>query len=110
MEARAVARFMRVPPRKVGLVAELIRGKKIGEALNVLAFTPKAAARVVAKVLKSAVANAQQSQKIDVDTLYVKRVEVGPGPSLKRIQPVAFGRAHRVLKRSSHITVVLDEE
>ena len=90
------------------LVADLIRGKKSEEALNLLTFTPKAAAKIVVKLLKSAIANATQ-KKIDVDRLYVKTVTVDQGPTMKRFMPRAQGRATSIRKRTSHITIVLDE-
>ena len=109
MEARAVTKYVRTSPRKVRLVADLIRGKKVEEALNVLAFTPKVGAKLITKVIKSAVANAEQKKGIDVDTLFVKRILIDGGPSLKRIRPRPMGRANPVLKRTSHITVILEE-
>jgi large subunit ribosomal protein L22 len=109
LEARAVAKYVRTAPRKVRLVADIVRGKKVEEALHILAFTPKSGAKVVTKVIKSAVANAVQKKGIDVDTLFVKRIMVDGGPSLKRIRPRPMGRANRILKRTSHITVVLEE-
>jgi large subunit ribosomal protein L22 len=87
----------------------MIRGKPVEQALHTLAFTPKAAARLVKKVLDSAVANAENKGDIDVDTLYIKQVEVQEGPTGKRFQPRAMGRATPIRKRTSHITVVLDE-
>jgi large subunit ribosomal protein L22 len=90
------------------LVADLIRGKKSEEALNLLTFTPKAAARIIIKLLKSAIANATQ-KKIDVDRLFVKTVTVDQGPTMKRFMPRAQGRATTIRKRTSHITIVLDE-
>lgn len=109
MEARAVARYIRISPRKVRLVIDLVRGKKVEEALAMLEFTPKRAARVVSKLIKSAVANAEQSPDVDVDNLYIKRIYADPGPILKRIRPRAVGRAYLIRKRTSHITVILDE-
>lgn len=109
MEARAVAKYVRTTPRKVRLVADIVRGKKVGDALHVLSFTPKAGAKLVSKVIKSAVANAVQKKGIDVDTLFIKSILIDGGPSLKRIRPRPMGRANRVLKRTSHITVVLEE-
>jgi large subunit ribosomal protein L22 len=109
MEAKAVARFVRITPRKAGQVADLIRGKDVEEAQTVLRFTPKAAAKIVKKVLDSAVANAQHNLKLRGD-LYVSEALVNQGPSLKRIRPRAMGRAFRVLKRTSHITVVVAEK
>jgi len=108
MEAKAKLRFTRIAPRKAMLAADLIRGKKSEEALNLLSFTPKAAAKIILKLLKSAVANATQ-KKIDVDRLYVKTVTVDQGPTMKRFMPRAQGRATSIRKRTSHITIVLDE-
>ncbi len=110
MEARAQAKMIRISSRKVKLVIDLIRGKKIGEAFNILEFTPKAASPVVAKVLKSAVANAEHNYNMDLETLYVKEIFVGEGPTLKRFRPRAQGRATQILKRTSHITVVVAEK
>ncbi len=109
MEAKAKLRFTRIGPRKARLVADLIRGKKSEEALNILAFTPKAAAKLIIKLLKSAIANADQ-KKIDVDRLYVKTITVDQGPTMKRFMPRALGRATTIRKRTSHITIVLDEQ
>jgi len=109
MEIRATAKYLRVGPRKARYVVDLVRGKKAGEALGILQFTPKKAARMVHKVLSSAVANASQRQDVDVDTLYIKKIYVDEGPTLKRWRPRAMGRATRILKRTSHVTVVLDE-
>ncbi|OGP96130.1 MAG: 50S ribosomal protein L22 [Deltaproteobacteria bacterium RBG_16_47_11] len=108
MEVKAKLRFTRIAPRKARLVADLIRGKKSEEALNLLTFTPKAAARIIIKLLKSAIANATQ-KKIDVDRLYVKVITVDQGPTMKRFMPRAMGRATTIRKRTSHITIVLDE-
>ena len=110
MEAKAIARQISISPQKARLVADLIRGKDVESALNSLRFMPKKAARIIEKVVESAVANASQSESIDVDTLFVKQIFVDGGPMLKRIRPRAQGRATRILKRSSHITVVLDEQ
>lgn len=109
MEARAVARYLRMSPRKVRLSADLVRGKKAEEALNILAHTPKGGAKLVAKVIRSALANAQQNKAIDVDTLYVKTIFVNQGPTLKRLRARAMGRAARIRKRTCHLTVVLSE-
>ncbi|HNZ64204.1 MAG TPA: 50S ribosomal protein L22 [Smithella sp.] len=109
MEAKAVARHIRMSPQKVRLVADLIRGKKVREARNILLYTRKYAAGIVANVLKSAVANAVQNPNIDENILYVKEVFVDQGPSLKRWRARAQGRAAGIKKRSSHITVILDE-
>ncbi|MBI5167389.1 MAG: 50S ribosomal protein L22 [candidate division NC10 bacterium] len=110
MESRATARFVRVPPRKARLVVDMIRGEGINRALNIVKFTPKHAARVVEKVLRSALANAQHNHGVkDVDRLFVKEAIVDQGPTWKRIQPRAMGRAYRIKKRTSHITIVLQE-
>lgn len=110
MEARAVARYVRISPQKARLVADMVRERKVDEAINTLRFVPKKGARVIRKVVESAVANATQNPAIDVDTLFIKRIYVDGGPMLKRIRARAMGRANRILKRTSHITVVLDEE
>ena len=109
MEAKAVLRYIRISPRKARYVADLVRGKPVEEALNALAFTTRKAAGILLKLLKSAMANAGQDESIDVDTLYVKSICVDEGPTMKRFRPRAMGRATRVRKRSSHITIVLDE-
>lgn len=109
MEARSVAKFIRISPQKARLVARNVTGKPVEDALNILKFTPKKAARLIEKVLSTAIADAEHNHKLDVDNLYVKEVRVDGGPSWKRIQPRAMGRAYRILKRTSHITVVIDE-
>ncbi len=109
MEAKSLARHIRVSPRKARLVADNIKGKPVEDAMNILAYTPKKAAGILSKVLRSAIANAEQIPGIDIDTLYVKQVRVDEGPTWKRIMPRAMGRATRILKRTSHITVVVDE-
>jgi len=109
MEARAQSRFMRITAQKARLVVDLIRGKPVEKALSLLEYTPKRAARLVAKTLRSAVANAESTQRVDVDQLYVKRAFVDEGPTAKRFLPRAHGRATKVFKRTSHITVVVDE-
>lgn len=110
MEAKASARYVRVPPRKARLVIDLIRGRNINEALTIVRFVPKYAARVVEKVLRSALANAQRNHGVrDVDRLFVKEAYVDQGPTLKRFQPRAMGRANMIRKRSSHITIILQE-
>jgi large subunit ribosomal protein L22 len=110
MEVRARLRFVRMAPRKARLVADLIRGKRSEDALNILTFTKKAAAKILIKLLKSAIANATQKKKtIDIDRLFVKKITVDQGPTMKRFQPRALGRATMIRKRTSHITIVLDE-
>lgn len=107
MEAKAVLRYVRVTPRKARLVVDLIRGKNAEEAMTVLKFTPRRAARIVGKVLNSAVANATQQEMGDVDSLRVSAAYVNVGPTMKRVRPRAMGRANTILKRTSHITLVL---
>jgi large subunit ribosomal protein L22 len=110
MESKAIAKNIRIAPRKVRLVVDLIRGKKIGEAIAILKHTPKAASPVVEKLLKSAIANAEHNYNMDLETLVVGQVFVDQGPTLKRFRPRAMGRASRIHKRTSHITVVLNEK
>ncbi|CAJ1004486.1 MULTISPECIES: 50S ribosomal protein L22 [Bacillales] len=110
MEAKAVARYIRIAPRKVRLVVDLIRGKQVGEALAILKHTPKAASPVVEKLLKSAIANAEHNYEMDPNNLVVGKIFVDQGPTLKRFRPRAQGRATRINKRTSHITVVLNEK
>ena len=110
MEARATAKYVRISPYKARLVIDLIRGKDVQTALQILEFTPKKAARLIKKVLESAIANAEHNYHMDPDRLYVKRAYVDEGPRLKRIWPRAWGRASRILKRTSHITVVVEEK
>ncbi len=110
MEAKARAKFIRISPQKARLVADMIRGKHVEEAVTTLRFTPKKGARILRKVLESAIANATQNDTIDVDNLFVKTIFVDGGPMLKRIRPRAMGRATKILKRTSHITIVLDEQ
>jgi large subunit ribosomal protein L22 len=110
MEGKANLKFFRMSAQKVRLVADLVRGKDINEALNILAFTPKKASEVISKLLKSAVANADQTGKVDVDTLFVKAITVDEGPTFPpRFRPRAQGRATPILKRTSHIHVTLEE-
>jgi len=110
MEAKAVVRYVRIAPRKVRLVVDLIRGKQVGEALAILKHTPKAASPVVEKLLKSAIANAEHNYEMDPNNLVIGKVFVDQGPTLKRFRPRAMGRASRIHKRTSHITVVLNEK
>ena len=110
MEARAVSKHLRVSPQKTRLVADMVRGKKVDEALILLRYTPKKSARLITKVLRSAMANAENTQSADVEKLYVKTITVDQGARLKRFRPRAMGRATRIIKPSSHITVVLSEK
>jgi large subunit ribosomal protein L22 len=100
---------MRIAPRKARLIADLVRGKKVGDAVSLLEHLPKRTARLVVKALKSVVANAEHTQRVDVDRLYVKRITIDGGPTGKRFMPRAHGRATKVRKRTSHLTVVVDE-
>ncbi len=110
MIAIAKGRFLKVTPRKARLLVDLIRGKYTEEALSTLQFTPKRAAKTVEGVLKSAIANAEQRADVNVDNLYVSKATVDGGPTLKLFRPAPMGRAVRVLKRTSHITIELDEK
>ena len=110
MEAKATLRYIRVAPRKARMVVDLIRGKNAEEAMTVLRFTPRRAARVVEKVLHSAVANAEQKEMGDLDALRIVRAFVDVGPTMKRMRPRAMGRANTIRKRTSHITLVLGED
>ena len=109
MEARATAKFVRISPRKVSVVCDLIRGKNVGQALVILNQTPKAASEILTKLVKSAVANAENNNGMDVSNLYVAETFANPGPIMKRFMPRAQGRAYRINKRTSHITVVVKE-
>ena len=109
MEAKAVAKYIRIAPRKVRVVMNLIRGKNVADAFAILKFTPKASADVIEKVLKSAVANAENNFDMNVDKLYISSAYVDQGPTLKRIHPRSRGQAFSILKRTSHVTVVVAE-
>ena len=109
MEVRAVAKYVRISPRKLRLIMDQIRGKKVEEALNILKFSPKKGARMLKKLVYSAVANAENNFDIDVDRLYIKRIYTDQGPTLKRYKARALGRATMIRKRTSHLTVILDE-
>ena len=110
MEVAAHLRFARISPQKCRLVADQIRGLPVDKALNILAFSPKKAAEMLKTVLESAIANAEHNDGADVDDLHVTRVFVDQGPTMKRIMPRAKGRANRILKRTSHITVAVGEK
>ena len=107
MEAKAVAKYIRIAPRKVRVVMDLIRGKNVAEAFAILKFTPKVGADVIEKVLKSAVANAENNFDMNVDRLYVSSAYVDQGPTLKRIHPRSRGQAFGIQKKTSHVTVVV---
>jgi large subunit ribosomal protein L22 len=110
MEAKAVGRYLRVTPRKARFVLDAVRGKSVSEALATLRFVPNEAAKYIRKIVESAAANAEHNYAMDKDALRICRAYVDPGPSLKRIHPRAMGRLFRILKRTSHITVVLTED
>lgn len=109
MEVRAAAKYIRISPRKARLMMNQIRGKKAEEALHLLAFSPQKSAFLLRKLINSAVANASENAGLDVDNLYIKRLFADEGPTLRRFRPRAMGRATRIRKRTSHLTVVLDE-
>ena len=109
MEAKAQVKYARISPRKVTIVCDLIRGKDVNTARAILMNTPKAASEIMLKVLKSAVANAENNLGLDPANLYVSETFANPGPILKRMQPVSKGRGYRINKRTSHITIVVKE-
>lgn len=109
-QAKAIARFIKLSPRKARQVIDLIRGKNVAEAFAILRFTPHKATESINKVLKSAVANAEHNDEMNVDNLYVKEAYVDEGPTFKRIMPRARGSADVIKKRTSHITVVVSEK
>ncbi|MEJ2158380.1 MAG: 50S ribosomal protein L22 [Desulfobacteraceae bacterium] len=109
MEVKAVARYVRISPQKVRMLADAIKGKPVETAMDMLRFMPQKAAGIVEKVLRSAVANADQQPDIDIDALVVGSLLVDSGPTLKRFRARARGRGTRILKRTSHVTVVLTE-
>lgn len=110
MQAKAVAKTVRIAPRKARLVVDLIRGKQIGEAVAILQHTPRAASTIVEKVLHSAVANAEHNYEMDAADLFVSQAYVDEGPTMKRFRPRAQGRASQINKRTSHITIVVSEK
>jgi large subunit ribosomal protein L22 len=109
MEARAVARYLRVSPLKARQVADLVRGKDVKEALGILRYTNKKSSPLISKVVKSAIANAEHNYDMDSDELYISEIQINEGPTLKRMKPRAYGRADVRRHRTSHITVVLRE-
>ena len=110
MEARATLSYARISSRKVRIVLDLIRNKPVGVAMGIIKKTPKAASEYLEKLLKSAMANAENNHNMDINKLYVAECYANQGPTLKRIRPRAQGRAFRILKRTSHITLVLKEQ
>ena len=111
MEATATLRYLKAAPQKVRLVADLIRGKKVDEALSILRFTKKSSAKDLEKLLRSAVANAENKEtSLDTDDLVVSKIYVNEGPREKRVQPAPMGRAYRIQKRQAHVTVHVSDE
>lgn len=108
-QARATVNYIRISPSKAQQVIDLVRGKNIDEALSILTFTPKAAARIIYKLVNSVVANAERNHNLRRDALYIAEAYVNQGPTMKRIRPRAMGRASKIRKRSSHITIVVQE-
>ncbi len=109
MEANATLRYARISPRKVGVVCDLIRGKSVAQATGILMTTPKAASELLLKLMKSAAANAENNHQMDPEKLYVSACCANPGPIIKRIMPRAQGRAYRINKRTSHVTITVSE-
>jgi large subunit ribosomal protein L22 len=109
MEVRAIAKYIRISPRRVRLLMRAIEGKRVDEALNLLTFAPQKGGPLLRRLINSAVANADQSPDIDVDRLFIKNIYADEGPTLRRFRPRAMGRATRIRKRSSHLTVILGE-
>lgn len=109
MQSKAVAKTVRIAPRKVRLILDLVRGKEVGEAISILKLTNKRSSPVVEKLVKSAVANAEHNYDMDIDNLYISEIYADEGPTLKRFRPRAQGRATKINKRTSHITVVVEE-
>lgn len=109
MESRAVLKYARISPRKVKIVLDLIRNQPVDKAMAILRYTPKSACEYLEKLLKSAMANAENNHQMDVSKLYVAECFVCPGPTLKRIRAKDHGRAHSILKRTSHVTLILRE-
>jgi len=110
MEAKAVAKYIRISPQKVRKIVGAIKGEPVEAGLNMLKFMPQKSAGIVEKVLRSAIANADQNQDVDIDSLVVRNIIVDQGPMLKRFRARARGRGARILKRTSHITVIVAEE
>jgi large subunit ribosomal protein L22 len=109
VEAKAIAKYVRISPLKVNYICSEIQGKQVDEALSMLKFTPKKGAKVLEKVLNSAIANAENNLDLDRDNLYVKRAYANDGPHMKRFRPKARGMAYPILKRSSHIGVIVED-
>ena len=109
MEAKATVTYVRISPRKAGIVCDQIRGKSVKDAEAILTLIPKAASEPLAKLVHSAAANAENNHGMDPDKLYIAEVHADPGPIIKRYRPVSKGRAHHIMKRTSHLTVVVKE-
>jgi large subunit ribosomal protein L22 len=109
MEAKATAKYIRISPRKMKFICDMVRGKNVDEAMAILKFTPKKGARELEKVVKSATANAENNFDMNRDKLYVSKVSADQGPTLKRWRPRAKGAAYKILKRTSHINVTVEE-
>ena len=109
MEAKASVTYVRISPRKAGIVCDQIRGKSVKDAEAILALIPKAASEPLAKLVHSAAANAENNHQMDPEKLYIAEVHADPGPIIKRYRPVSKGRAHHIMKRTSHLTVVVKE-
>ena len=110
MEVKAVAKYIRISPQKVRLIIDVVKGKQVEVGLDMLKFMPQKAASIIEKVIRSAVANADQYPDIDVDSLVIRNIIANQGPTLKRFRARARGRGTRILKRTTHITVILSEE
>lgn len=110
MEVKAKLRYTRMAPRKIRLVADVVRGKNVNEAIKALAFLNKKAAPIVKKLIRSAIANAEQKKTVDVDNLFIKLITVDQGPTMKRFMPRAQGRASEIRKKTSHINLILAEK
>lgn len=110
MEVQAVEKFIRISPKKARLVADVVRGQNAKKSLTTLAFMPKKGAKVIYKALKSAIANAENNHNLDGDSLVISKISVDSGPTLKRIRPRSKGMASHILKRTSHVTVVVSAE
>jgi large subunit ribosomal protein L22 len=110
MEVRAAAKYVRISPQKVRKLIDAVRGKPVESGLEILKFMPQKAAHIIEKVIRSAVANADQDPDIDVDSLFIRNITADHGPTLKRFRARARGRGTRILKRTTHITVILSEE
>lgn len=109
MESKAILKYVRIGTQKARIVADLVRGKNVNEAIKLLTYSDKKGAKIIKKLIESAVANAENKKVIDVDNLFVKTIMVDQGPAIKRFMPRAQGRAFEIRKKSSHINVVLDE-